>query len=96
MIERGYDKTRTLAVSKDWMPASYLIDVDEIPDAYMHMISTHATLMCLIASSSPKTQSCHSVDPYCIVPRIILETLRPEFPRRTAKYTSVRSSQIND
>ena len=36
MIERGYDKTRTLAVSKDWMPASYLIDVDEIPDAYMH------------------------------------------------------------
>src|SRR3984957_7901477 len=47
------------------------------------LCTTYATLMCLMASSSPKTHSCHLGSPYCIVPKIILETFRPDWPNRT-------------
>jgi hypothetical protein len=36
--------------------------------------------MCSTASSSPRTQSCHPLLPYCMVPSMILDTFRPEFP----------------
>jgi hypothetical protein len=51
--------------------------------------STHATLMCLIASSSPRTHSCHLGSPYCMVPKMILETLSPDCPRRTVRVKSM-------
>ena len=46
-------------------------------------VDTNANLMCLIASSSGRTQSCHSGEPYDMHPRMILDTFNPEFPRRT-------------
>jgi hypothetical protein len=48
--------------------------------AYMY---THAALICLIDSSSGKTQACHFGVPYDIHPSMILDTLSPELPRRT-------------
>lgn len=45
---------------------------------------TYAYLICLMASSSSRTQSCQVLRPYCIVPKMILETFSPDFPRRTA------------
>lgn len=81
-------KAHTLAVSKVWMPASYL---------QINRVSGHiakelwekfpdAILICLIASSSSSTHSCQPLSPYCIAPKIIFETLRPEFPSRTSKW----------
>ena len=46
---------------------------------------TYAYLICLIASSSPRTHSAQLGSPYDIAPRMIFETLRPEFPRRTVE-----------
>ncbi len=57
--------TRTPAVSKVCIPASY------------------AALMCLMPSSSGMTQSCHSELPYDMHPRIILDTFKPDLPKRT-------------
>ena len=45
---------------------------------------TNANLICLMASSSGRTQSCHLGEPYDMHPRMILDTFSPEFPRRTA------------
>ena len=47
------------------------------------LLETYAALICSIPSFSPKTHGCHSGEPYCIVPRMILETLSPELPSRT-------------
>lgn len=44
---------------------------------------TDANLICLIASSSSSNHSPQPLCPYCIVPRMSLDTLRPELPKRT-------------
>ena len=49
--------------------------------------------MCLIASSSGSTQSCQPFEPYDIQPRMIFETLRPEFPRRTVNKIDIESKR---
>lgn len=47
--------------------------------------TTYANLICLIASCSGSTQLCHSGLPYDMHPRMIRDTFKPEFPRRTAE-----------
>lgn len=46
----------------------------------------YANLICLNAScSSLITHSCHSEEPYCMHPKMTLETFNPEVPRRTLR-----------
>ena len=51
--------------------------------------------MCLMASSSGRTQFCHSGDPYDMHPRMILETFKPEFPSRTAGHREVDAKHVH-
>lgn len=41
--------------------------------------------MCFIASSSLRVQAAHLVSPYDIIPRMILETFKPELPSLTTE-----------
>ena len=52
---------------------------------FVEPAQTHANLMCSIACSSGSTHFCHLGEPYVMVPKMILETLSPDFPRRTAR-----------
>ena len=86
----------TLAVSKLWMPFSYLAQIAQHVQhslAERQEATTYAYLMCLIASSSGKTQLCHSGEPYDMHPRMIFDTFSPEFPRRTAGSTCQHLAQ---
>ena len=56
---------------------------DSLESTVLETGLTYANLMCLIASSSGSTQSCQPFEPYDIQPRMIFETLSPDFPRRT-------------
>ena len=45
---------------------------------------THANFTCSMASFSPRTHCSQRGSPYDIIPRMILDTFNPDFPRRTA------------
>lgn len=49
----------------------------------MRYLWTYANLMCLMPSSSPRSQSCQPGSPYDMQPKMIFDTFKPELPRRT-------------
>lgn len=51
--------------------------------------------MCwFMISWSSMTHSCHFLLPYCAVPRMILDTFNPEFPRRTSHWICSGSNDL--
>lgn len=74
----------TFAVSNVCIPMSYLGYEDDSAVVLTSCpLIIYAALMWASASSSPSNHGCHSLLPYCIVPMMRRETLRPESPRRT-------------
>ena len=82
-----FGSSPTFAVSNVWIPCSYLHKEPVSKLEYAADRNTYAYLMCLIPSSSPRTHGCHNGLPYCIVPRMIFDTFRPDDPRRTVVHS---------
>ena len=92
----------TGAVSNVWMPQSYLQRDPTRINAWTCCVAnfgreriverTYAYLMCLKAScSSEMSHGCHSVEPKVMHPRMIRDTFKPEFPRRTINRCQLHS-----